>query len=333
MRALIRVFPIAVVLGAVAFYAAHKRAEAVEAKSLSAVVQSGDCADDELRMAALDAVLQMESDGAMPILLKVLERRDACSEGLRSKAVFLLSQQDVSEADDVLVTVVKEDPSFEVRKQAVFWLSQVSGDRAVLALEWVLEESGDRELQEQAIFALSQHSSRRSEEILRDYAGRSGEPINLRENAIFWLGNEGSAESHEYLRGLFTTVSSEQLQEKIIFAVSQQSATQSRDWLLTVVRDDGQSIDIRKHALFWLGQEQDIGPADLDGLYSNSADRELREQVLFVLSQRSETWAVEQLISIARSESDPDLRKNTLFWLGQSNDPKAAEFLLEVIEK
>jgi len=42
------------------------------------------------KVAALNALLQMDADRAMPILTKVLERRDACSAGLRRKAVFLV---------------------------------------------------------------------------------------------------------------------------------------------------------------------------------------------------------------------------------------------------
>src|SRR5215218_8303430 len=43
--------------------------------------------DDDERMAALNALLQVDADQAMPLLRRVLARRDACSEELRSKAV------------------------------------------------------------------------------------------------------------------------------------------------------------------------------------------------------------------------------------------------------
>ena len=49
--------------------------------------------DDDERVVALNALLQMDSDRAMPILKKVLERRDTCSYVLRRKAVFLVSQK------------------------------------------------------------------------------------------------------------------------------------------------------------------------------------------------------------------------------------------------
>ena len=53
------------------------------------------CPDDEddVRIEALNGLLQMDADRAMPILKKVLARRDACSEVLRRKAVFPVSQK------------------------------------------------------------------------------------------------------------------------------------------------------------------------------------------------------------------------------------------------
>src|SRR5207245_10546868 len=49
--------------------------------------------DDDMRVAALNGLLQMDAANALPILRKVLARRDACSTVLRRKAVFLVSQK------------------------------------------------------------------------------------------------------------------------------------------------------------------------------------------------------------------------------------------------
>src|SRR5256886_7252139 len=45
-----------------------------------------------------------------------------------------------------------------------------------------------RSLQEKAIFALSQQHSPKAADILRVYAERSDAPSEVREKAIFWLG-------------------------------------------------------------------------------------------------------------------------------------------------
>jgi HEAT repeat protein len=60
-------------------------------------------------------------------------------------------------------------------------------------------------------------------------------------------------------------------------------------------------------------------------------NREMKEQLIFVYSQRHEAAALDQLIRIAKTESDKELRKKAIFWLGQSHDPRAAQVLLEII--
>ncbi|MGH7538352.1 MAG: outer membrane protein assembly factor BamD, partial [Gemmatimonadales bacterium] len=59
--------------------------------------------DDDPRIAALNALLQMDADAAMPILKQVLARRDRCSVTLRRKAVFIISQKRTAETEDILL--------------------------------------------------------------------------------------------------------------------------------------------------------------------------------------------------------------------------------------
>ena len=154
----------------------------------------------------------------------------------------------------------------DVRESAVFWLSQVEDERALDALVSILEDSDDPEIQEKAVFAISQHDSPRSTEMLRDYAGDRGAPDDIRENAIFWLGQSG------------------------------------------------------------------VEPSRLVDLYVDVSDHEMKEHIIFALSQSShEEEAVEELMEIALGEEDRDLQKSALFWLAQSDDPRVADFLLELI--
>ena len=59
----------------------------------------------------------------------------------------------------------------------------------------------------------------------------------------------------------------------------------------------------------------------------------MKEQLIFVYSQRREREAVDRLMSIARSENDRELRKKAVFWLSQSKDPRVADFLMQLINQ
>ena len=285
-------------------------------------------------MAALSALLNMNAEQAVPIVQEVLRSRDECSVELRRRAVFLIAQHMTDESVDILLDLAHRDPDPdpEVREQAVFWLHQVQTPEALDALESILLESEDAELQERAIFAISQRSGdERAAEILKSYAERSDVPRELRENAIFWISQNPAAGGAEYLMDLYARLEDDELKERAIFGIAQTSSDEGRRWLLERARDTRESIELRKNALFWVGQMGGLRGADLQDLYASVADMEMKEQVIFVASQMGETEAVDFLMDIARTERVDELRKRAMFWLGQSNDPRVAEFLLSII--
>lgn len=299
--------------------------------------RSGDDDDDE-RMAALNALMQMNAERAVPILKQVLAKRDACSAGLREKAVFLLSQKRTPEAEDIMLDVVKNDPSREVRKKAVFWLGQVNTDKAAAALEEMLASpSMDPEMREQAVFALMQQRSPRGQAAVRAIAQDANAPVGLREKAVFWIGQQRSPENAAFLRGLFDKLATAQqgsdaeaIRQKILFSLSQMRGEGNDKWLMEVAADPKHSVETRKQAIFSAGQAG-VTTADLAALYPRVTDRELKGQLIWVLSEKRDAAATDRLMQIAKTDPDREMRKKAIFWLGQSNDPRAKDFLVEII--
>ena len=313
-----------------------KRTETRSGQSAAANGQGARCSedDDDERVVALNALLQMDFDRAMPILKKVLERRDACSYVLRRKAVFLVSQKGGEEAADILMQTAKNDPDQETREQAVFWLGQVRSERAVPLLEDLLKNSKDKETKDKALFALSQQSSPKASQILRDFAERESEDEQLREQAIFWLGQKHSEDNANYLKGLYGRVKAEALKDQIIFSLSQQRGFGNAEWIMQIALDPKESIEMRKQALFWAGQNGGASTEAFANLYDKMTDSEIKEQLIFVLSQRGRDGkALEKLMDIAKRDKDKELRSKAVFWLGQSRDPRAAKFLEDLIAK
>src|SRR6266566_1141442 len=290
--------------------------------------------DDDMRIAALNAVLQMDPDRAVPLLKSVLARRDEGSTCLRRKAVFLLSQKRTDETARILLDIVRNDPDQEVREQAVFWLSQVPGDETVAALDSILRDpKTPPEIQEKAIFALSQHHSARAGAVLRDFAARRDVSIDLREKAIFWIGQSRSPDNAQFLKDLYAKVENDDLKDKIIFSLSQMGGADNYRWLMDIALNPKEDIEIRKKALFWAGQGHNVDVADLVKLYDSMSDREMKEQLIFVYSQRREEAALDKLFQIGKNDPDRELRKKAIFWIGQSRSPRAAQYLQELINQ
>ncbi len=311
-----------------------RRGDAVAAAAIAAQAAQPCGEEQEVRLAALSALLNMNAERAVPILQEVLRSRDDCSVELRRRAVFLIAQNPTAESVDILLELAHRnpDPDPEVREQAVFWLSQVQSDEALDALMSILRETDNPELQERAIFAISQHGGDEAVAVLRDFVERSDAPSALRENAIFWIGQSGAAGA-EYLMSLYDSLDDDELKARAVFGIAQSGNEDVRAWLMARAMDRSESLEVRTNALFWAGQTGGIEVDEFRELYASLSDLEMKGQVIFVASQVHETGAVDFLMDVARNEEDGELRQQAIFWLGQSDDDRVPEFLLSLINR
>ena len=287
---------------------------------------------DETKLMALNALMQMDSDKAIPILRKLVENKDNDSE-LRSHALFVLMQQEGDGVTDFMLDVARNDPDLDVRVQAVFWLSQNDSPETVAVLRSILSSSADSELHGHAVHALSQMSDPAAMTILREYAGSESADPGLRAQAVFGLSQHASNESARFLRDLFARSEDSQTRESILFALSQMPNQGNAEWLMNIALDTSEGTGMRAHALFMASQAGTVSVADLVGVYDRAEDSELKGQALFILSQQKNPAAFDKLFDVARNESDRELRKNAIFWLGQSGDPRAEQVLLDILEE
>ena len=288
--------------------------------------------DDDDRVEALNALLQMNSEQALPLLKKVMARRDPCSEGLRRKAVFLISQKSGDEAADLLMSTARNDPDAGTRHDAVFWLSQVPGEKSTTFLEEILKSSKDDDLQDQALFALSQKHEARAQETLRSYATRDDISEKLRDKAIFGISQQPTAANAKFLRDVFARATKPSAQNQILFALAQIKDQGNLEWTLEQAVNTKLPVEVRKQAVFWAGQSG-ASTAKIAEVYDKGGNEEFKNHVIFVLADQHSAAAVDKLISIAKDDKSSTLRKQAIFWLGQSRDPRAIKAIQEIIDR
>ena len=294
--------------------------------------RNDDDEDTDIRAAAMNALLQMDAESAIPIIKQVLQKRDECSVALREKAVFLLSQKRTSETEAILLDVLNNDPSRSVREKAVFWMGQVHTDKAEAALETIATSSDDMELRQKAIHALHEHGSPRAAALLRRIAESDQTPQEVREQAIFWIGQRRSQENAEFLRSLFAKTDDEDIQKKILFSLSQMGGVGNDRWLLSIALDESNSSDLRGHAL-WTAGQAGIAGSELVSIYDRLSDEDVKEKLIWVMSESRDRAATDKLIEIARKDPDREMRKKALFWLGQKNDPRVKQLLVDILNQ
>jgi tetratricopeptide (TPR) repeat protein len=294
---------------------------------------TGSRADDEMRMAALDGLLSMNSADAIPILEAVLKQKDPCKVEMRKKAVFLIAQKRGSSVVSTLLDVARSDPSTDVREQAIFWLGSSQAEAALPALDSIIFQSKDDEVRKKAIFAVSQQRRDAARQTLQRVAQDEKIPEEVRGDAIFWLGQNNIADL-EFFKTLFKTTKSTELRSKILNGVATGRSPGASAWLLDIARDKTFDIETRKNAIFWASQRREMDLNVLNTLYDQSkGEDEMQEHILFIYSQRREPAATDKLMSIARTDPNVEMKKKALFWLSQKNDPRVKAFILELINK
>jgi len=218
-------------------------------------------------------------------------------KGLASAAIAALSFLENGVGIPALIDLARNGGS-AVRHSAVFWLGQSGDPRAITTLHTVIENQREDE--------------------------------RIRAHAIFSLahGDEITEKEFAYLRGMFSRMTSERLQEAVLHAMSQDESNGSA-WLLEKGRDRGQPMKIRKKAIFWAGQRQTTPTKDLVAFYRGAEESDLREHAIFVLSQRDDDAALNELLRIAREDKDQRMRGKAMFWLGQKDDPRVTNLISE----
>jgi hypothetical protein len=322
----------------------------------AAAPQAPDQQCDPTQLAAVEALSWMPADQALPILRRVMERRDC--ERMRETALFILSRAGGREAEEILLDALRNDPSTRVREAAVGWLASAESDRAAAELDNILRTSTERRLLEAAIFAVSQRQGARAHAMLRALATRANAPAEARASAIMLLGRNAEPETITFLRGMYAQAGEDRIREAILFAVVSRSgpgtAAVARtpsagqpppagdrtrpplddatvDWLLGIALNERESVNMRTQALYLVGQNRVMPLSRLVELYGRMPDRSMKQQIMYAIARSTETDAIVRLMEIVRTERDEALRREGIYWIGQSSDPRRGQFLAELI--
>jgi hypothetical protein len=141
-----------------------------------------------------------------------------------------------------------------LREKAIFWTGQRHDGSSTAFLRTLYGQLTDEDLKDKVIFAMSQQKSDESRRWLLDVARNNRENTEMRRKAIFWAGQTGVALSE--LSQLYDSVDDDELRDHLIFVFSQRHETAAVDKLMDIARHDPRR-EMRKKAMFWLGQSHD----------------------------------------------------------------------------
>ena len=213
--------------------------------------ESGEDPDEDVKLAALTALGQLDSEEALPVLVDVLNSPKS-SRNVKEKAIFAISQIGGAEAIKALQSAARNDAEPELQEKAIFWIGQEGGSQSLNTLLDIYKSTKNSQAKEKIIFAISQIGGEQALSILEGFAKDDANP-DVQEKAIFWIGQEGSATSLSRLINIYKTTSNPKAGEHILFAASQVGSAEAVDFLIDVAKNES-ALDLRKKAIFWLGQ-------------------------------------------------------------------------------
>ena len=288
--------------------------------------------DIQVRAEALSALAQMDPNGALPTLRRVLDRTDECSVQLRRSAAMMLARRADSASAAILANVARNDASLDVRVEAIQWLPRMPGSIGLNAIEEVLRTSDEERVQRAAISALMSSDNPRARSSVRAILERRDASERLRVEALSRYDRDRSnADDAAFLKALYARTESERVKESIINAIARIGS--SDDFLMGIVRSENEPYAMRAAALGRLSRSGTISIADLSRLYDAADSRGMREQIINALAGRKETEATDKLVDIAKNSTDYNARRMAISALTRRNDPRARELLKELVEK
>ena len=286
----------------------------------------------DARLAALDALMSMDSEKAMPILAKVLADRSEEKAPLRRKAVFLVAQHGGEQATALLKDVVTADPDEETRVTAVRWLGLLPEDEALPILESVLD-GGEAKLLRPALFALAEMDRPRARQRLRELVLNDDTPADIRADALMYYSESDDPDMAATLGRVYRQAEDDHVRERALMALAESDDPAAKQVFETVLRDESAPLSHRRLALQWASLGGQFDTEDLSSLYGDLKEDELRKQLVMSLAETGDDAAFDLLLTIAREDPDPSVRQMAIFWIGQSGDERAADFLDRIINE
>lgn len=186
--------------------------------------------------------------------LAALARDRNLDREVRQNAVYWIGSYDEAAARPLRELAGDASLDDDVRGAAIIALGRddSSGDDLLWLRE--LYPSLSDKLRSDVFLAVSRSDSPRASAWLAAVVANDAETEHIREQALFWLG-QGRGPTSELVR-LYGRLDRPELRRHYTFVISQRHDDQSLDKLIDIAGHDPDR-DVRRQALFWLGQSKD----------------------------------------------------------------------------
>lgn len=277
-------------------------------------------ADDDLKLLALNSLMNSDPESAVPILEKFVQGNN--SPKLKQRALFVLAQSRSAKAREVLVQMARGKSNPDLQLKALEYLGQFGSKESRQALADIYASSTDM-VAKRRILRTFMVAGERDRLVA---AAKSESAPELRQEAIRQLGVMGAREE---IWQLYQAESSPEVKQQILQSLFVSGSVDKMGELARNEKDP----KLRRTAirnLGIMGGRQSSTAEILVSLYAAESDHDVRKEVINALFIQHNAKA---LVVIARKETDPELKKEIVSKLSIMKSPEAIEFMMEILNK
>jgi HEAT repeat protein len=159
-------------------------------------------------------------------------------------------------ADQALDELLVPSQPEQVRRQAIFWLGNARGQHGFETVSRVVREDPSDKIREHAVFALTQNKDPQALAIVAGVA-HNDKSARVRGQALFWLAQRaGQKVAESAISDAIANDPETEVKKKAVFALTQMPKGEGVPLLIQVARTN-RNAEVRKQAMFWLGQSKD----------------------------------------------------------------------------
>jgi HEAT repeat protein len=275
-------------------------------------------ADEELKVMALNGLMNMDAERALPLLEKLLA--GSTSRKIRDRALFVLCQSGSPRGREIVGRIARGQESPDLQRKAIEYLGLFGGPESRQTLAEIYASAPDVEAKKAVLRAFMVAGDK-----VRVLAAAKGEADpELRREAIQQLGVMGAQDE---VWTLYQSETSAHVKRSLINALFIGGSAERLSELARSEKDP----QLRRDAITHLGLiGRDRTGKLLVSLYDTEKDAQVRKAALQGLFLQGNA---EALIEIARKEKDPELRKDVVQHLSVMHSEAATRFLLDILNK
>ncbi|HTP89133.1 MAG TPA: HEAT repeat domain-containing protein [Bryobacteraceae bacterium] len=292
-------------------------AKALELQMGAPVSMSFESGDD-LKIIAINSLMQSDPKQAFPILQHVLQSSN--SPQLKEKALFVLTQSPLPEARKLIGDIAHGGSGPEMQEQAIKYMGMMGGDDSRKELVAIYQSTSDRRLKQAILHSLMVSGGRG----FLVAVAKGEKDHHLRADAIRQLALTGGQDE---LWELYQSTTSMQDKEEILKSMFIGGNSTK---LAEVAQNTGTDVRLRIAAVHSLGLMGGGGRADvLIGIYKSDANHELREAVVRALFIQGNAKA---LVELAKAEKDPEMKRAIVQQLSVMGSKDATDYMMEILK-